>query len=83
MTLSVILTAQMTEVSCVVLALMWSIVVLPPLLYFSAVKTIQTAVQMGFFNWGGRQHRLISCAELLTDDCRLTYESGGDGLGSL
>ena len=42
MTLSVILTAQMTEVSCVVLALMWSIVVLSSLLYFSAVQTIQS-----------------------------------------
>ena len=44
MTFSVILTAQMIEVckvSCVALALMWSIVVLSSLLYFSTVKTIQ------------------------------------------
>ena len=41
MTFSVILTAQMIEVSCVVLALMWSIVVLSSLLYFSVAKRIQ------------------------------------------
>ena len=50
MTLSVILTAQMTEVSCVVLALMWSIVVLSPLLYFSAVKTIQALETECYWN---------------------------------
>ena len=50
MTFSVILTAQMIEVSCVVLALMWSIVVLPPLLYFSAVKTIQALETECYWN---------------------------------